>query len=248
MLRAMSERPTDPSREVPPDLTVPWLEPYKEAAARGGASFGTLLWRSEEFQRARFRVLTEMLDLSGRVVIDCGCGRADLLGYLCEADVAYRAYVGIDALPVMVEHCRRAIANQNMLRARVELGDFASADGAFEGYIRAYGAASHAVGGGGEVFVFSGSLNTCEQSMAMEVLDRAWRAISPAPGAGHPGAAVAFNFLSDRCGRAWEGVSTGPAKRFDTRAMLAFALERTARVMFRQDYLDGHDATIVMMV
>lgn len=229
------------------DLTVPWLEPYRHAAARGGASFGTLLWRSEEFQRARFRVFEQMIDLTGRVVIDCGCGRADFLAYLVERDIAYRAYVGIDALPVMVEHCENRIKKQNLLRARAVLGDFASGEAAFERYIRELGAGTHAVGGGGEVFVFSGSLNTCEQGFALGVLERAWRAIAPAPGAERPGAALVFNFLSASCGRKWKGVSTGPAHRFDPHAMLAFAMERTARVQFRQDYLDGHDATIVML-
>lgn len=243
----MSESQPDPCRTENVDLTVPWLEPYKRAAARSGASFGTLLWRSEEFQRARFRVLAEMIDLTGRVVFDCGCGRADLLAYLAHEDVAYRAYIGIDALTVMVEHCERRIKAENLLRARVLHGDFACAGDAFDGYIRDLGANTHAVGGGGEVFVFSGSLNTCEQAHALDVLGRAWRAIAPAPGAERPGAAIAFNFLSARCGKKWASVNTGPAHRFDPHALLAFALERTPKVLFRQDYLEGHDATIVML-
>jgi SAM-dependent methyltransferase len=243
----MSERPTDPCRAENVDLTVPWLEPYKRAAARSGAAFDTLLWRSEEFQRARFRVMAEMIDLSGRVVFDCGCGRADLLAYLAQHDIPYRAYIGIDALTVMVEHCERRIATEKLLRARVLHADFAGAPDAFAAYIRDLGANTHAVGGGGETFVFSGSLNTCQQPHALDILARAWSAIAPAPGAERPGAALAFNFLSASCGRKWAGVNTGPAHRFDPHAMLAFALERTPKVAFRQDYLEGHDATIVMM-
>lgn len=243
MDRRMAER--EPQREI--DLSVPWLEPYKEAAAVGGASFGTLLWRSEEFQRTRFRVLSEMIDLTGRVVIDCGCGRADLLAYLAARDIAYRAYVGIDALAVMVEHCESRIRNQNLLRASATLGDFASGTDTFTNYIRNLGAGTHAIGGGGEVLVFSGSLNTFEQAQALDVLARAWEAISPAPGAERPGAALIFNFLSSCCGPKWQTADTGPAHRFDTKAMLAFALERTSKVSFRQDYLDGHDATIAML-
>ncbi len=239
----MAKRERDP--EV--DLTVPWLEPYKEAAAVGGASFGTLLWRSEEFQRTRFRVITEMLDLTGRVVIDCGCGRADLLSFLAAGEIAYRAYVGIDALAVMVEHCQTRIRTQSLLRANAILGDFASGTDTFSTYIRDLGANTHSVGGGGEVFVFCGSLNTFEQPQALEVLDRAWKAIAPASGAERPGAAVVFNFLSGCCGSKWKAADTGPAHRFDTKAMLAFALDRTPKVLFRQDYLDGHDATIVML-
>lgn len=239
------EHKEGPTPEV--DLTSPWLEPYKEAASRGGSSFGTLLWRSEAFQRARFEAIAEMIDLSGRVVIDCGCGRADFLAYLVSRDTAFRSYLGVDALGVMVDHCARRIESERWLRARVVLGDFASAHDPFPGYVRDFGAGSHAIGGGGEVFVFSGSLNTCTQRHAIEVLDRAWRAIAPSPGSERPGAAVAFNFLSARCGRKWAGVPTGPANRFDPHELLSFALERTSRVLFRQDYLDGHDATIVML-
>ena len=242
----MSEQRPDPSCEHV-DLTVPWLEPYKEAAARSGASFGTLLWRSPEFQRARFRTITEMIDLNGRVVIDCGCGRADLLSHLASGDIAYRAYLGIDALTVMVEHCNRRIESEKLLRAKVIHGDFAADSDPFPCYIKDHGAGMHAIGGGGEVLVFSGSLNTCTQPHALEILGRAWKSIAPAPGAERPGAALVFNFLSASCGKKWQGVSTGPAHRFDPREMIAFALERTPRVAFRQDYLEGHDATIVMM-
>lgn len=259
----------------PIDLSVPWLEPYREAAATGGASFGTLLWKSEEFQRMRFRVMAEMLDMTGRVVIDCGCGRADLLVYLASKGIDYRAYVGVDALPVMVEHCQNRIQKQGLLRARAILGDFVSGagagggggssggssggtsggagegggGGAFATYIRDLGAGTHALGGGGEIFVFSGSLNTLDQVMALRVLERAWNALVPGgQGEGRPGAGMIFNFLSGACGNKWRGVDTGPAKRFDPRAMMDFALGRSAKVAFRQDYLDGHDATILMLV
>lgn len=237
----------------PIDLSVPWLEPYREAAATGGASFGTLLWKSEEFQRMRFRVMAEMLDMTGRVVIDCGCGRADLLVYLASKGIDYRAYVGVDALPVMVEHCQNRIQKQGLLRARAILGDFVSGaggggGGAFASYIRDVGAGTHALGGGGEVFVFSGSLNTLDQVMALRVLERAWNALVPGgQGEGRPGSGMIFNFLSGACGNKWRSVDTGPAKRFDPRAMMDFALARAAKVAFRQDYLDGHDATILML-
>lgn len=242
----MAETPDNPRPpDGPVDLSVPWLEPYREAAAYGGASFGTLLWKSEVHQRTRFRVFAEMIDLTERIVIDCGCGRADLLLYLAERKVPYRAYVGIDALPVMVEHCNLKIQKQGLERARVFQGDFVPDEGAFVDCIRRFGTQAQppqTPAGGGEVLVFSGSLNTCGQDLALRVLDRAWRAVE-----GRPGGAVAFNFLSMACGTMWRGVNTGPATRFDPVAMLSFALQRTPRVLFRQEYLDGHDASIVML-
>ena len=57
---------------------------------------------------------------------------------------------------------------------------------------------------------------------------------------------VAFNFLSNRCHARWADRILTPATRFDTAAWLDWALDRTSRVAFTQDYLDGHDATIVL--
>ena len=57
---------------------------------------------------------------------------------------------------------------------------------------------------------------------------------------------VVFNFLSNRPNEEWEGKALGPAHRFDTIRWLDWALHLTPRVRFAQDYLDGHDATIVM--
>jgi hypothetical protein len=57
-----------------------------------------------------------------------------------------------------------------------------------------------------------------------------------------------FNFLSDRCAEHLRRQDPTPARRFDTHAMLDWALHRCTSVRFRQDYLPhGHDATIAMI-
>ena len=57
---------------------------------------------------------------------------------------------------------------------------------------------------------------------------------------------VIFNFLSDRHHPKWADRDLGPSRRFDTKAWLDWALGKSSRVSFTQDYLDGHDATIMI--
>jgi hypothetical protein len=57
---------------------------------------------------------------------------------------------------------------------------------------------------------------------------------------------VVFNFLSDRAGPECLARDVGPARRFNTVGMIDWALTHTSLVSFSQDYMDGHDATIMM--
>ncbi|NVL90353.1 MAG: hypothetical protein HWN69_05065, partial [Desulfobacterales bacterium] len=44
-------------------------------------------WGSEESQKCRFGVLCQLDDLSGKSVLDVGCGLGDLYGYLRNRDI-----------------------------------------------------------------------------------------------------------------------------------------------------------------
>ncbi|MDP6312237.1 MAG: NAD(P)-binding domain-containing protein [Phycisphaerales bacterium] len=85
--------------------------------------------------------------------------------------------------------------------------------------------------------VVSGTLNTMEQPLAETILHTAWQSCD---------IGLTFNFLSDRPHPRWHDADLGPAHRFHLPAWYAWALERTPLVACRQDYLDGHDATILM--
>jgi SAM-dependent methyltransferase len=63
-------------------------------------------WRSVDSQRLRFDVLCRIGDLSGRKVMDLGCGYGDLKPFLDQrfADVAY---LGIDHMPEFIDEARR---------------------------------------------------------------------------------------------------------------------------------------------
>lgn len=57
-------------------------------------------------QRAKFQVLAEALALSGRRVLDVGCGFADFEGYLAQRHPGVH-YEGVDVSPRMVAEARR---------------------------------------------------------------------------------------------------------------------------------------------
>lgn len=214
-----------------PDSSAAYLRPYILATERHGASFEATLWASRESQRARFDAIADMVDLRARAVIDAGCGMGDLAARLIERGTDVAAYLGLEG----VEDIARAGAARALPRSTILHTDFARRDEAFPealSLVRTIAPAAPAA------IIFSGSLNTFHQRDARRVLDRAWRTL----GAGD---VLVFNFLNDLCEPDLRRQSAAPARRFDTRAMLAWAAERSPAVRYRQDYLPrGHDATI----
>jgi hypothetical protein len=76
-----------------------------------------------------------------------------------------------------------------------------------------------------------------QQEVARSVILRAWRQARRG---------IVFNFLSDRAPARLLETDLHPAVRFNTIAMIDWALTLSPRIRFRQDYLDGHDATIAV--
>lgn len=211
----------------------PYLDPYLLAAEKYGAGFEALLWHSPRAQLARFRVIGSMLGPRERTIADIGCGNADLLLDLARRGRTPARYLGIDAVPTMLEHARAQARGAGIDRAVFLDHDF----------VREEGLPAQLVGDAGvDTVVFCGSLNTLPEHKACVVLDRFWNALLA-----RPGAVLLFNFLSDRHDRA-RTPATPPAVRFDAAAMVGWALERTPLVRFRHDYLGGHDATVRMRV
>ncbi len=201
-----------------------YLDPYRKAVDRFGPGFEATLWLSREKQTLRFAVIASVVDLAERVVVDAGCALGDFAAYLADEGIKPRAYIGLEGVPALVEEARE----RGLHGTRFEHSDFVADPRAFENCLPA--------GIRPDVIVFSGSLNTLDQARALEALDRAWEAC---------GEALVFNFLSDRNHQP-EVPNPGPAKRFDPVEVLAWALERTPRALLRQDYMDGHDATVAM--
>jgi SAM-dependent methyltransferase len=236
-IKARTERSPTPAQTP----GAQYLAPYRAAVARVGAGFEALLWSSERSQRARFSTITRMTRLKGLVVVDAGCGRADLLGWLHGRGIEYGRYVGLDAVAELLEVGRA----KGLPASEFHLVDFVADEFAFTRCCREP-----------DVIVFSGSLNTMAPAMAMALLERAWRAC---------GRALVFNFLTERrvggapgarpgkplpaiaqADTIGHGPGSAMASKFDPGAMLRWALDRTARVSFRQGYLGERDATIGM--
>lgn len=202
-----------------------YLAPYREAVRQHGPSFEALLWRSEAYQRVRFDVLMQATKPKGKALADLGAGMGGLLGYLIERDETPARYVGVEGLAELVEPARVQYP-----QAQWVVADFVRDAGLFERLVR-----EHAV----RVMVFSGSLNTLDERTALAVLDRAWDALSD-----QPGAALAFNFLSSAGRQRRE--ATGPANRFHSGHVFRWAQRASGRMLFRQDYLGPHDATVAL--
>lgn len=198
-----------------------YLQPYRDSAKKHGSdTFDVTLWADPSTQQLRFDVFTQMCFLTGKRVLDAGCSRGDLATFLIDRDIEFDAYIGVDGLSDVIGYAQ----SRGLPRCQFHCGDFV-ADPSLLSI------------GDPQVICISGSLNTMDDEQVMSVLGSAWAATSES---------LIFNFLSDRAGSG-AALQTGPARRLDTLTLLDWALEKTWRVAFRQDYFEhGHDATILM--
>ena len=204
-----------------------YLNPYRKAIAEHGDDFAATLWKSRDAQRCRFEVMIEMLGrdrFAGSVVVDVGCGRGDLALHLDEAGVHPARFIGIDGLEQMVEAAGKRTENLGF-PTEFHLMDILSNPGGLAP-LRP------------DVCLASGTLNAMPAKVAESVVG-----IMADSGAG----AVCYNFLSNRTSDERQGEDTGPATRFDPLRMLEVAFDHSPRVSFRQDYLNGHDGTILIL-
>ncbi len=197
-----------------------YLQPYSEAVKQFGAGFEATLWNSRAAQTLRFDVMIDLSGLERARVLDIGCGPGDLAARLLERAVPIAGYVGIDAMPQMVE----AAAQRDLPGCRFVVGDAVADPGLL-------------ATGEPDYVCISGTLNTMDDGTARTLVADAFAAARQG---------VVFNFLSTRHHPRFAGVDTGPARRRDPVRWLDFALGLSNRVVFTQAYLDGHDATILI--
>ena len=129
-------------------------------------------------------------------------------------------FTGVDGLPEVIEYARR----QKLPDSRFVAGDFV-ADPTLLSLDDP------------QIVAISGTLNTMDQAVALELLESCWAAASQA---------LIFNFLPDTASRdaPWQ---SPPARRLSTAAILDWAFACTWDVQYRQDYFRfGHDGTVLM--
>lgn len=66
----------------------------------------SLGWKGEEGQLKRFEVLVQVADLNDCSIMDLGCGRGDLKGFLDER-VSEFTYIGIDQMPEFIVEAKQ---------------------------------------------------------------------------------------------------------------------------------------------
>ncbi len=197
-----------------------YLDPYRQALREHGPGFKATLWATEEAQKLRFDVMHDMADFEGCSILDAGCGHGELAAHLLERGVQFTRYHGIDALEELIE----AASARSLPRSTFAVADMISHPQVL---------AEHAA----DYVCLSGSLNTIEEPAARRIVRSAFDAASQG---------VVFNFLSDRPHPRWANRDVSPARRFDTLAWLDWSMQLSSRVSFTQEYLDGHDATILI--
>jgi SAM-dependent methyltransferase len=197
-----------------------YLQPYLEAVRQHGAGFKATLWGSPVAQRLRFEVMIAFAGFDDCIVLDIGCGPGDFATFLHEHHVPFRQYIGIDAMPEMIEQARTL----DLPRCIFEVSDAVEQ--------------LDAIGRWDADFItISGTLNTMDDETARQLVSESFKAA-------HQG--VVFNFLSDRAGREWMNKDLRPARRFNTIDWVDWSLSLTPRVSMTQDYFNGHDATIML--
>jgi hypothetical protein len=198
--------------------TPEYLVPYQKAVEQFGGTFDATLWRSREGQAIRFKTFCDFVDFNETSIMDIGCGIGDFAHFLIEGGVSFKRFHGIDAIDEMIVSAQlRQLSN-----CTFETVDVVTHQESMQGF---------------DWLTFSGTLNAMQERNAIELIDGAFAACA---------LGVAFNFLSDQCGRSPSKEDLHPANRFNTNAVLAHAFTLTPFVEFTQTYLAGHDATIIL--
>lgn len=198
-----------------------YLDPYRRALRQHGPGFEATLWASRSAQQLRFDVMIGLADFDDCVIMDAGCGPGDFAVHLVQRKVPFQKYIGIDALLEVIELAKKRELNRCEFRA----ADLVHHPEIYNTYAP-------------DFVTISGMLNTMDEGVAQRVVKSAFDASSQG---------VVFNFLSDRIHERWAGNDLAPARRFNTVQWLDWAMSLTSRVVFTQAYLDGHDATIMML-
>lgn len=204
-----------------PPHDTSYLEPYRRALRQHGPGFEATLWASRSAQQLRFDVMIALADFEDCVIVDAGCATGDFAARLIERSVPFRKYIGIDALPELIEQAMK----RGLDRCEFHTADLVHHPDVLASYQP-------------DFVTISGMLNTMEEDIARLVVRRSFEDASQG---------AVFNFLSDRHHSQWAGQDLSPARRFDTIAWLDWAMSQTSRVVFTQAYLDGHDATVMML-
>lgn len=75
---------------------------------------GIMGYGSELSQDVRFGTLFKVGDMTGKTILDVGCGRGDFAVKLAKRGVKYKNYLGVDIVSEMIDIAKRANSSENV--------------------------------------------------------------------------------------------------------------------------------------
>ncbi|WP_319416264.1 class I SAM-dependent methyltransferase [Marispirochaeta aestuarii] len=91
-------------------------EHYEPRIRPESMGYEILDWEDQESQFCRFDVLVRKIDLSGKSLLDLGCGVGDLCSYLQQKGIE-ASYTGVDILEKMILEARRRCPPGRFIKA-----------------------------------------------------------------------------------------------------------------------------------
>ena len=109
---------------------------YTDAIRKHGTTAKGVAWSDETRQRRRFAALLKQIpDINGNTIVDAGCGFGDLWLFMKEKGWIPKAYIGIDALEIMISEAKRrtgqTILRRDILKDPLPEADWYLASGSF---------------------------------------------------------------------------------------------------------------------
>lgn len=89
-------------------LSESTISRYLERYNRLGRDVKTLGWGNQEQQSFRFKQVMRIMQMSGKSLLDIGCGFGDFLSACKEDDTNISKYIGWDINPALIEEAKKS--------------------------------------------------------------------------------------------------------------------------------------------
>jgi SAM-dependent methyltransferase len=106
------------------DIKSATIERYSKRYSKLGRDVKTLGWGTKEQQYYRFECTLDYGDLSGKTILDIGCGFGDYLDFLVSKKIPFKKYIGWDINPDLINEAKKTYASNK--KAEFEVVDIFS--------------------------------------------------------------------------------------------------------------------------
>ncbi len=87
---------------------------YEDSFAKHGNDPRSVHWSGEISQTVRFGILSDIVPLAGRSVLDVGCGLGDLYKFFISKKISVE-YTGVDIVPAFIERARERFPDAHFI-------------------------------------------------------------------------------------------------------------------------------------